>query len=321
MAARIFSVIAAIGMFAALAAHAQPVSGDIVDQVLQTMPPRPGAALPPPSPATLQPAPQPAAAISGGGDIVDRALQTQPAGPAPFVPWTGFYVGANLGGATTHGGSGVSCTNSLTGDSTGCDVINNGGINASGVFGGGQVGYMAPVSLGQGTSLMLGGEVDLQGTSITGTQNTNGPFAITGFPGFTCSPCNYTASQSLDWFSTVRLRVGVPLDNFLVYGTGGVIVGGVTTSQSLNFSGVPGYVVNSRSALAGPTVGGGVEVLVSGPLSAKLEGLYYDLGTVRTTTLPQGGFGANFSEQRAFGFQGAMIRLGINFRLGDFGAF
>jgi outer membrane immunogenic protein len=169
--------------------------------------------------------------------------------------------------------------------------------------------------------LMLGGEIDLQGAGMKGTQNTNGPFAVTGFPGFTCSPCNYTASQSLDWFSTARVRVGMPFDNFLVYGTGGVIVGGVTTSQSLNFSGTPGYVSNSKSALAGPTVGGGVEVLLPGPLSAKLEGLYYDLGTVRTTTLPQNGFGANFSEQRAFGLQGVMIRLGINFRLGDFGAF
>lgn len=390
MAARFSSMISALALplILPVAVQAQTVSGDIVDQVLQTMPQRGPASPPPvpyvaPSPYAAPPAyaaPAPAVAPSssmtvatptriapspGGGDVVNQALQTMPARPAPLVPappqgppvvlpasalaspgggdvvdqvtqvpptrsvaasalpWTGVYFGANIGGGSSRGGSGVSCANSQTNTASGCPTIGNGGLNTSGPLGGGQVGYMAPVYLGQDMPLLLGAEIDLQGTGFSGSQNNNGPFPFVGFPGITCSPCGYSASQSLDWFSTVRGRIGIPLDSVLLYGTGGVIVGGVRTTQSLAFGSQAGYVASGTSTLAGPVVGGGVEVLIPGglPLSAKIEALYYDLGTVRTTTTPQNGFGDNFSFQKEFGLQGGIIRAGINFHLGNFGAF
>jgi len=341
------SAAAAVFVLSALA-FAPAHAADIVDQVLPTLPPPPGGARPPPPvlapsaaptgasfapsgnagfapPGVSAPA-QPAAPVAtSSGDIVDRALQAMPAqrAHAPSTPWTGFYAGVNAGGGFTHGGSSVSCVNSVTGNQSGCDAVSDGGgINTGGVLGGAQVGYMAPVSLGWNAPLMLGGEIDIQGSGISGDRTVNGPFAVTGFPGLQCSPCSYTASQKLDWFSTVRARIGLPLDNVLLYGTGGVIFGGVETAQTLSYSGAPGYVIDAKSTKAGPTAGGGIEVLVPGmPLSAKLEALYYDLGSVQTTTVPQSGYAGNFSETKSFGFQGAMVRLGVNYRLGDIGGF
>jgi outer membrane immunogenic protein len=108
------------------------------------------------------------------------------------------------------------------------------------------------------------------------------------------------------------------VDNLLFYGTGGLIVGGVQTSQSIIFTGNPGsYLAHSKSTLVGPVVGGGVELLLPGPWSAKLEALYYDLGHVRTVAEPMGGAAINFSDAKTFGFRGAIIRLGVDLRLGD----
>ncbi len=234
-----------------------------------------------------------------------------------------MYVGGNFGGGWTHGGSGNSCTNSQTGTDSGCDIIANSGLSTSGVFGGGQIGYQRPfdINLGSPIPLVVGVEADFQGSGISGSQNISGPFQLVNFPG-SCSPCNYTAKQSIDWFGTLRLRLGVPLDdnNVLVYATGGLIYGGVTASQNLAFLGsgaAQGNVVTQKSTLSGPTVGAGVEFHISGPWSAKLEGLYYDLGNLGTVAVPVGGAPGNFSDSKTFGFHGGMIRLGINYKLGE----
>jgi len=328
MTTRTLGVIAAVGLIVAFSTPAS--AGDIVDQILQTMPPQPAA-----SPAPAVAAPPAAAAPSlpfgapetlTGGDIVDQAMQqAPPPSPAPLAPtpWTGFYVGLNLGGGSTSGGNSESCINTNSHTTVGCQVIGNSALSTSGVFGGGQFGYLQPLNLNvAGLPLVVGAEADVQGTGIGGSQNVAGPFNIIGFAQ-TCSPCSYTASQKIDWFGTLRLRIGVPVDRFLIYATGGLMVGGVTASQTENFSNTAGYLVNAKSTLSGPTVGAGVELLLPGnlPLSAKLEALYYDLGSLQTIALPQTNFATNFNNYKTFGFHGAMIRLGINLKLGDIGSF
>lgn len=327
MAVRTLGIVAAIGLIAAGSAHADPSSGDIVDQVLQTLPPTgspPAPPPPPPSPSpgptSLAPKPVNASAAPNNADILDQAMQVLPARPEGFLP-AGAYFGVNLGGGTTHGGSGETCVNSVTNDTTGCVALGNGGFNTRGVLGGGQVGYLKLLDLGQSLPLVVGIEADFQGTGISGTQNVNGPFSIVGFP-MTCTPCGYTASQSLDWFGTLRARIGVPVDQFFIYGTGGLMVGALTTTQSLSFAGSPGYVSNAKSTHSGPVAGAGVEYFIpDSPLSAKFEALYYDLGKETTITASQPGFAANFSERKTFGFSGTIIRIGLNLRLGAVGGF
>jgi outer membrane immunogenic protein len=353
MAARTLGTIAAIGILAAIPAQADPIAGDIVDQILQSQ-------SAPPSPAVVAPAPLPPTAMAepttlDSPDIVDQRLQATPVAltapvppptpapapvsapvpvsasaptPAPepvnvvnIAPWTGVYLGGNLGGGWTHGGSSVGCVNTATGTSSGCDIINDGALSTSGVLGGGQLGYLRPLVLGSGTPLVVGAEIDIQGTGMSGSQSVAGPFHLVGFPD-TCSPCGFTASQKIDWFGTLRARVGVPVDNFLIYVTGGLMVGGVKASQNLSFTGTgQGEAINAKSTLSGPTVGGGVEMLLGGPWSAKLEALYYDMGTLNTIASSYGHAPTNFNDSKSFGFSGAMIRLGVNLRLGDLGLF
>jgi outer membrane immunogenic protein len=260
------------------------------------------------------------AVTMGSSDIADQP-PPPPSSPDFSVPWTGVYVGGNLGGGWTRGGSGESCTNLQTGMMSGCDITGGGSLSTGGVLGGAQIGYLRPinVNLGPGIPLMLGIEADIQGSGISGSQNeTESPIQFFGTPE-TCSLCNFTASQSIDWFGTLRAKVGVPVnDKVLIYATGGLIFGGVTASQDLAFLGTSaGFVVNKKATLSGPTVGGGVEFHLDGPWSVKIEGLYYDLGDLKTVALPVNGAPSNFGDSKTFGFHGGMIRVGINYRLGD----
>jgi outer membrane immunogenic protein len=206
----------------------------------------------------------------------------------------------------------------VTGTTSGCIVLDNGGLKTSGIIGGGQAGYLTPFNLGGSLPLMVGGEVDLEGSGISGTQNLSAPLPLVGFS--SCTTCSFTASQSINWLASLRVRVGVPVDNFLIYGTAGVMFGGVQSSQRISDTANSGfYAANAKTTLAGPTVGGGVEMLLPGPWSARLEALYYDLGSMRTVAEPMNGAAVNFSDAKTFGFRGAIVRLGINLKLGDVG--
>lgn len=342
MDARILGVVVATGLIASAAAGAQTVTGDIVDQILHpnaqpaadpspppvaaTLAPSPApAALPPaaPTPLTPQPAapPFPASTVTGP-DIVDTAPAA--ATPLPLPPsldsrWSGFYAGINLGGGWTEGSAASTCINSVTGDSSGCTVINQSGPNTAGLLGGGQVGYLAPVHLGPDMPpLIVGGEIDLQGSGISGGQNVPPPIPLVNFP--PCTTCNFSAHQSLGWLSSVRLRVGVPLGDVLVYGTGGYMFGGGQVSQSITFTNAVGsYSASAKETLSGPTFGGGIEFRLPGPWSARLEALYFDLGKMRTVAEPINGAFVNFSNTKTFVFRGGIIRLALNVKLGDIG--
>jgi outer membrane immunogenic protein len=361
MGTRTLGIIAALGLLAPLSAHADQPGGDIVDQILKTLPPPPGSPAPPsptpvsaapPNPAPLTPIPvsatpldptpaspapaspapespapaATAAAPSSGDIVVAQGQQTPPQPVDSSAQWTGFYLGANVGYGFTRSGTGETCLNSVTSSSFGCDIINSPALHASGILGGGQIGYMMPLSalnldLGPNMpSLMIGVEADMQGSGIGKTQNISGPFNFVGLPPPPCSPCSFTASQQIDWFSTVRARIGVPVDNLFLYGTGGMIFGSIKAAQSLNFIGTSQGEATSVSKVAmGPTAGAGVEILLGGPVSAKFEGLYYNLGDLRTASTAVGGAPGNFTDFKTFGFRGMLFRLGINVKLGGLG--
>src|SRR5215475_6180515 len=93
-------------------------------------------------------------------------------GPAyAVVVWNGLYGGINGGG----------------GEST-----NGGDLSPSGGFGGGQIGYNWQGLFGLSSSWVLGIEADIQGSGISDS-------AVIG---------NTSVESSLNWFGTVRGRVG-----------------------------------------------------------------------------------------------------------------
>ncbi|HWB49930.1 MAG TPA: outer membrane beta-barrel protein [Stellaceae bacterium] len=261
---------------------------------------------------------QPASTVTGP-DIIGEAAAAAPLPAPPTLAsrWQGFYVGANLGGGWFEGTAASTCTNSLTGNSSGCVVLNQSGPNGSGILGGAQIGYLAPVELGNGMPpLMVGIESDMQGSGMGGTQDVGSPLPLAGFA--PCPDCSFTANQSIDWFGTTRLRIGIPIDNLLIYATGGVIYGGLHASQRISLSAGSGfYSAAVTTAHVGPTVGAGIELLTSGPWSARIEALYYDLGKIRTVAEPMNGAFVNFSNVKTFVYRGGIIRLGIDLHLGD----
>lgn len=125
------------------------------------------------------------------------------------------------------------------------------------------------------------------------------------------APGVYSASANLQWFGTLRGRLGLAvLDRGLIYGTGGLIYGHESVSANLTFP-LISYPQSGSSTRAGWTLGGGFEYAFTQNLSGKLEGLYYDMGSQTIAyTAPVGGF----TESTKFSYKGAIVRVGLNWK-------
>ena len=135
-------------------------------------------------------------APASAADLAARPYtKAPPRPPAPVVAiydWTGFYIGANIGGAWA--GSGWTDTLFLTTSNT---------VTNSVFIGGGQIG--ANYQIGQ---FVIGGEWDFDGAS-----NINGGASIPGDIVVT--------NSNTRWITTVAARFGWAIDHFLFYGKAG----------------------------------------------------------------------------------------------------
>ncbi len=148
----------------------------------------------------------------------------------PAFSWTGFYIGGNTGYAW---GSGSGATESY-------------GIQTDGWFAGGQVGYNYQFQ----NNVLVGLETDIQGGDMTGGGN-----------GLT---------SKLDYFGTVRARLGYAFDRVLPYVTGGMAYGRNTINA---------YGLDSSNTHVGWTAGAGLEYAMTNNWTARAEYLYTDLGS------------------------------------------
>jgi outer membrane immunogenic protein len=83
-----------------------------------------------------------------------------------------------------------------------------------------------------------------------------------------------------NWLGTVRGRVGYAWDRFMPYVTGGVAFGDIES----NVTGLVGH----NDTNAGWTVGVGIEGVIAGNWTAKLEYLYTDLGSTTCSAVACG---------------------------------
>ncbi len=168
--------------------------------------------------------------------------------PPPVFSWTGLYGGINVGygfGASNQetGGLGYLSVGGLPAAPLGSAWSN--GQNLNGVLGGGQAGYNRQIT----PWLVLGVETDIQAADVHYTvRNVNG---IVDGNGAHAQSVNST--KSVDWFGTVRGRVGFTLPsipNLMVYGTGGFAYGQVVHNVSFadNFVGPRGGFGSARRA-------------------------------------------------------------------------
>jgi len=91
-------------------------------------------------------------------------------------------------------------------------------------------------------------------------------------------------SVDQDWSASLRARAGIALDQFLLYGTGGVTVAGVEASDATS---------SDANTHWGWTLGAGAEALVTGNVTARVEYRYADYEN-KTYTLDSGSGAVDF---------------------------
>lgn len=250
---------------------------------------------------------------SGGAlaaDLPSRAVA--PLAPLPIFTWTGFYVGLNAG----YGFSSDTDASLVGQAAPNIATVGAGarpasiGIEREGFIGGAQIGYNFQIN-----QLVLGVEADIQYTDLQETVNVVTALgAGSAFPGTR----NNIFNSELEYLGTVRARLGYAFDRTMVFVTGGLAYGEVSTSANL-FGPLPANVLQftgSRSDTEfGWTVGGGVEHAFTNNFSVKAEYLYYDLGntTVAANVIAgSGGVGTGYDV--TFKNTGHIARVGLNYR-------
>jgi outer membrane immunogenic protein len=222
-------------------------------------------------------------------------------GYVPVNSWSGFYVGAN--GGYEWGGSNVSAF----ADANASGVKS---FDSNGGFGGVQIGRNWQVN-----RMVLGVEADIQWADIKGNRSAHASV------GGTAVTADARASSDLDWFGTVRGRVGYSFNNALVYATAGLAYGGAKDTLSLTTGGTLPFTASFQSASkesteVGVALGGGLEYAFSPAWSLKGEYQYLDLGHASEFLATRLRFGASSAAASSAGDHTYhTVRLGINYHL------
>jgi outer membrane immunogenic protein len=197
-------------------------------------------------------------AVASAADLEVKA----PASGVVSVPiWAGWYAGLIAGAVSGEERVAWSAAAAPGGfNDLGASDINTsspGHVRTAGFTGGGQSGYNL-----QFQSLVAGAEADLQYTAINGSRS----FLSTTFQ----NP--YTQAVQSNWLSTVRGRLGVTNQSWLLYATAGLAVGQMNfTDNFLGLHGVGPINSSVSGTRAGWAAGAGAEVLVARAWSIKLE--------------------------------------------------
>lgn len=206
---------------------------------------------------------------------VTAMATTQVAAQQASPTWNGFYAGLNAGGMfgnTSTSFSGLAGPGGLSGA-------------GSGFVGGAQAGYnylLGPV--------ILGGEIDFQGSTFAAGVNGGGGFGP------------FSTTERVPWFSTMRARVGYPVGSVMPYLTGGAVWG---QQRLAGFDSQFGSFDNSSNFWT-YTFGGGVEGHINDRWSAKLEYLWIGSPDTPLSTPAT----ASISERSI----GNLVRVGFNYR-------
>ncbi|KMO36984.1 hypothetical protein VQ02_14440 [Methylobacterium variabile] len=245
--------------------------------------------------------------LASAADLPARQVVIAPP-PAPILTWTGFYAGAHLGAILDDSRvsllpSGAFLTPAfVAGNPLRSPSFRN---TRADVTGGGQVGYNL-----QFNQFVVGVEADVgHGISTDTAFNIALSAPLVGrFSG--------TVRSELNFYGTVRGRVGYAFEQLLVYGTGGFAYGDVKTSTNVVFSASgDNYVGNAARLQTGYTYGGGIEYKFTPAVSVRAEYLHVDLGSTRSTSAVPAGFaavGVTYDTRRRTAFD--VARVGLNYQ-------
>ena len=277
--------------------------------------------------------------VSGGSALAaDKRVTagTTAAGVLSPYNWTGFYLGGNVGY-----GFGQSRTDVFFSDAgTGTPPLATGSSSKfNGVLGGAQTGYNW-----QAGYWLLGLEVDIQHTNQRATRSyvCPGTLCNSGIAGFD-APASLVHTQELDWFGTLRARVGVTATpDALLYATGGLALAGIShvgtisgasLTPVLDENGAPALDANTnpittrgsntaglfdQTTKLGWAAGVGVETHLIGNLSGKIEYLHMNFAADSVSA-----GNPNNATPLALGLHSRItddiVRVGLNYRLEESG--
>jgi outer membrane immunogenic protein len=220
--------------------------------------------------------------------------------------WTGFYIGVNAGAAfndsdyTLRPNKGYQANtpaqNSL--------ISGSGDFNDTSFTGGAQAGYNYQMSF-----FVLGLETDFNYNGIDESDHVARAFGGGRFI--------HTVTQEVDYFGTLRARVGfTPIDTLLVYATGGLAYGSVDSNSNVLFTApVRDNYIGSKSSLrTGWTAGGGIEYALSRNWSIRAEYLGVDLGSQSYEYGNQAVCSGQCSYRTGIDTFENIARLGINYK-------
>jgi outer membrane immunogenic protein len=258
--------------------------------------------------------------------VVGPALAAPPA-PVPYS-WTGFYVGANLGGAWGRFGSSTAvdcnvpsftppstfsylCNTGFPGDAALVSAAGSGRFDASGFTGGLQAGYNWQIA-----NVVVGLESDFGAFRLDGSRQASGTLVQI----WTGTPFTVTNAASTDWLFTFRGRVGVAaVPNLLTYVTGGLAVTRIATATSYvddntTFLGPVAGSYGGSAVKTGYTVGVGAEYALANNWTVKAEYLYLNFGSVFANGTIRDRLGQGYSQALSTraDLTANIARLGVN---------
>lgn len=218
------------------------------------------------------------AAPAAAADLGPRTYTKAPVyAPAPMYNWTGFYIGAHIGGAWNADNS-----------------FGAAGFNSDdrGHFmGGGQIGadyQFAP-------NWLIGIEANISALSGDANAWTNGAFI---------------ATRGNDYLGSVTGRLGYVFGPAVVYAKGGL--GFTDTTYGLTTAaGVAVPFTNASNKDTGYTVGGGLEYMFAPNWSAKAEYQYFNFDNGQQFISA-----AAFPTGVAIDHEFHTFKVGVNYRFG-----
>lgn len=200
--------------------------------------------------------------------------------PPPFS-WTGFYIGGNFGAAFVNDGAmnadpadGLTTANLVPCAAQGSCVLNRPGASATGAQFGLQAGYNLQLQ-----NFLVGVEADIQGTTANASRGVFTNVPVVNPVTLGAQQFHGAANASLEWYGTVRARLGLLVTpTLLAYVTGGFAYGEVTRTYGFDYIQFNERVAGRSSTIStGWTAGGGLEWAITNRVMIGAEYLWLNL--------------------------------------------
>jgi outer membrane immunogenic protein len=213
--------------------------------------------------------------------------------------WSGFYIGPSVGGSAAYQHTSFSLDGIPITPAIGSN-FGAGGIVGFGLQGtiGGQAG--ANWQVGQ---FIIGVETDFHLSQLTGAGMS--PHFVATTAGVTGV---MTQSDTMGEQGTIRARLGLPLDRWLIYVTAGLAYGEVESDSQFTTPAASSSAGLDTTRL-GPVAGLGVERAIWGNWTARFEYMYADFGQISYGLKAPAPFGVVNSD---IGVSEHILRVGFN---------